>query len=96
LRGAVVEATVGLVELVPWTPELRKRLRAARGYADMSQPELAEHFGWSRSTIVRIEEGTRSLKDYELGRIAEVCDLPIGFFSVDFSCTAQGSANHRR
>jgi transcriptional regulator with XRE-family HTH domain len=94
------------VEFVAWTPELRRRLRAARGYADMSQPELAKHFGWSRSTIVRIEDGKRNLKDYELRRIADVCGLPVGFFWVDFQCAtdsgpsrdraAQGSANHRR
>jgi transcriptional regulator with XRE-family HTH domain len=68
--------------------ELANRIRAARAYARLSQPELANRLGVGRSTLVRIELEQRGLKDFEqhaiLDSIAKICGLPPAFFTADF------------
>jgi transcriptional regulator with XRE-family HTH domain len=64
--------------------ELRKRVRAARGYAGLSQPELARELGISKETVKRMEApGGRPVD--RLADIARICTLPYEFFTVDFA-----------
>ena len=65
--------------------ELQKRLRAARAYAGLSHDELATATEMGRSTIIRNEHGQRVPKTMELREIARVCDLPLEFFTGDFT-----------
>jgi transcriptional regulator with XRE-family HTH domain len=69
--------------------EVGRRIRAARAYADLKQPELAEQLGVSRDTLYRLEKGGRQLRPLEdehalLGRIGELCGLPLAFFTEPF------------
>lgn len=68
--------------------ETRKRLKAARSYADLNQAQLAERLDMSRSTYERIESGRQFKKrphEWELEgflrRVAEATGLPYGFFT---------------
>lgn len=76
--------------------ELGARIRAARGYADLSQPELADRLGISRSTITRLERsdknGAQGYKEEALVElIAGACGLPVEFFTADFAALANGA-----
>lgn len=59
-------------------------MRAARAWADLSQPELAGALGWQRHTVRRIEEGIRKASTAELLRIAEACGVPASFMLQGF------------
>lgn len=69
--------------------ELGNRLRAARGYAAMSQDELANRLGMSLPTFQRTEMGQRGLKPYEkralVEAVADETGLPSAFFTVDLA-----------
>lgn len=69
--------------------EMGKRIRAARGYAGLNQPELAELVEISATMLKRIELDQRGLKSYEIRgiteRIADVCGLPAQFFTADLA-----------
>lgn len=73
--------------MVAGMDELAKRVRAARGYAGMAQPELAGKLGVSTSTLKRIEGGKTSLQGFErdgfIRAAADATDLPAEFFTVD-------------
>lgn len=68
---------------------LTRRLRAARAYAGLSQPDLAAKLNTSQDTIKRIELGQRELQGYErdgfLRAVAGACGLPVEFFTEDFA-----------
>lgn len=64
--------------------EVARRVRAARAYAGLSIPRLAEELGVGMQTIKRIEAGHRSARRYELWGIADICGLPPGFFEESF------------
>jgi transcriptional regulator with XRE-family HTH domain len=68
-------------------PEFGRRIRAARGYAALSQPELGQLLQVSEGYIRQVEGG-KVLKPVQARglaeRVAEVCDLPVGFFTGDF------------
>jgi transcriptional regulator with XRE-family HTH domain len=69
--------------------EVGRRIRAARAYADIKQPDLARELGVSRDTLYRLEKGGRQLRPLEdegalLARIAEICGLPDVFFTGNF------------
>jgi transcriptional regulator with XRE-family HTH domain len=68
--------------------ETARRLRAARGYADLSRPALGDALEVSKDTIERIENGRRVLGEFEretfLQRAAAACGLPYEFFTVNF------------
>ena len=57
---APVEASLGL------------RLREAREYRGLSQAEVAQHIGVSRSALCLIESGTRNVSAVELSRLAKL------------------------
>lgn len=67
--------------------ELAKRVRAARGYAGISQRELAARLGVDDKTVKRTEAGQRDPKPPELNAIAEICGLPRAFFTEDLTET---------
>lgn len=62
--------------------EIGKRIRAARGYADLSQEELADRLGYERQAIRRREEGDQHPRRAELIAIAQVCEVPPSFFDL--------------
>lgn len=68
--------------------EIPKRLRAARGYAGLSQPEMAAKLGLSEPTYKKIELGTRSIKKMEMDGLVRLAahetNLPVEFFTADF------------
>jgi len=58
------------------------KLRALRVERGLSQPALAamcQRAGWdiTREVIAKIEGKTRSLRDFEIKKIADVLDVPI-------------------
>jgi transcriptional regulator with XRE-family HTH domain len=75
--------------LIPLQDELRRRIAAARGYADgMSQDKLAKAIGVGKMTIVRTERGDRpdarkEIPVDELRTIARVTGLGLEFFLTD-------------
>lgn len=63
----------------PRMEDLQRRLRAARGYAGLSQKDIANRLEISDKTYKLTELGERSLKRPELLAIAEACDVPMWF-----------------
>lgn len=74
--------------------ELGDRIRAARGYANLSQPELAGQLGVSTSTVKRLESGKSIPQGYQedalIEKIAGIANLPPEFFAADFARLARG------
>jgi transcriptional regulator with XRE-family HTH domain len=68
------------------------RIRAARAYAHLSQPDLAGRLGVSLATMKRIEGGQRPISTEELIAIAEACDVPTAFMFHGFGAPAEGVA----
>lgn len=64
--------------------DLAARVRAARGYADLTQPELADRLGLEKQSIVRTEGGSRDPKKAELIAIAHICGVPVEFMTGGF------------
>lgn len=56
--------------------EIGKRIRAARTSAEMTQDELAEAVGMSRTSIVNIEHGRQRLLIHSLVHIANATGVP--------------------
>lgn len=77
LNGAVRTGTVIVVK-----PPITKRVRAARGAVNMSLDDFADAIHIGRSTLIRIENGTRSPEDHELETMAQVSGLPFEFFKA--------------
>jgi DNA-binding XRE family transcriptional regulator len=67
--------------------EIKRRVRAARGYMGLERPAFGEALGVSTATVLRMEteDGpARTAKKY-LEKIANASSLPVEFFTVDFS-----------
>lgn len=62
--------------------ELGRRIRAARAYAGMNLPEMAEAVEIGRSTLIEIEHGRRAPKKWELFAIVQVTGVPEEWFSA--------------
>lgn len=58
---------------------LPNRLRAARAFADLTQPELAAKIELGEVTYASSERGQRSVPRRELLAIAEACEVPMWF-----------------
>ena len=56
-----------------------RRVRAARGWANLTQPELAATLEMSVASVRRIEQENRDVSVAELSRIAQVCQVPESF-----------------
>ena len=66
--------------------EIGRRLRAAREAASLTQEQVAERIGLSRSAIAQIELGNRSVSSTELDRLASLYSRDIrDFFSEQFA-----------
>jgi transcriptional regulator with XRE-family HTH domain len=69
--------------------DLGGRIRAARAYAgNMSQDDLAAQIGMSVSWLKTVESGKQIQEIQAAGLIASVakaCDLPVAWFSADWS-----------
>ena len=63
--------------------ELGKRIRAAREANRMTQDEVASELGVSRSTVVQIEGGKRSVSSIELDRLAYIFGRDMREFVAD-------------
>jgi transcriptional regulator with XRE-family HTH domain len=65
--------------------EAAKRVKAARGYAELSREQLAERVGLSARQIKLIEERQRhSTSRDELLEIGRACNVPDAFMDVGF------------
>lgn len=74
-------------------PSVPRRVRAARALAGLSVKDLAiglDEPGLGERTLGKIEAGERVAQRSELQRIADVCGLPYGFFTVDLSAALGG------
>jgi transcriptional regulator with XRE-family HTH domain len=63
----------------PDTRDITARIRAARAYANLSQPDLADAIGMSLPTFKRAELGKRPVSTEELLTIARACNVPPSF-----------------
>jgi Zn-dependent peptidase ImmA (M78 family)/DNA-binding XRE family transcriptional regulator len=63
--------------------ELARRIRAAREQSRMTQDEVASHLGVSRSVVVQMEAGNRSVSSLELDRLAYLFGRDIREFVAD-------------
>lgn len=62
------------------------RVRAARGYAGLEQPDFAELFGISKETVSRIENGKAPISDEFLADVARKCPgVPVWFMQHGFA-----------
>src|SRR4051812_44823552 len=59
--------------------ESGRRIRAARAYGRLSQPDLAKVLEASEGTVKNIELGKREPKRSELLAVAEACKVPMWF-----------------
>ena len=64
--------------------EIAGRLRAARGYAGLRQPELAAALGVSLATLSRMENGRTTVSDNTRREVAAICGVPATFMEVGF------------
>lgn len=62
-----------------------QRVRAARAWANLSQPDLAKQLDMSLASLRRIEQEARDVSTAELLHIGEVCGVPRKFMLYGFS-----------
>jgi transcriptional regulator with XRE-family HTH domain len=91
------------VDLLKDPEELGKRLRAARGYAGWSRPEMAAEMGISESTVRRREEGDvgalggkPAKRQTTVDAVLEVTGAPRILFEVKAPAPEKGSTTERR
>jgi transcriptional regulator with XRE-family HTH domain len=65
------------------TDNLRKllasRVRAARAYANLTQPELGKMIGLSHHSVRRMERGERDPTERDLLGVGAACGVPVSF-----------------
>jgi transcriptional regulator with XRE-family HTH domain len=64
---------------------LQDRLRAARGFANLSQQQLADRLGISIGTVKRRELGEAHLNNQALMATAQACEVPLSFLLEGWS-----------
>lgn len=69
--------------------ELAARIRAARGYAGLKQPELAAALGVSVETMSRMENGRTTIPETTLRAVGEACGVPDTFMRAGFAPLAK-------
>lgn len=78
------------------TPAIRastaRRVRAARAWANMSQPDLAKLLDMSLASLRRIEQETRDVSTAELIHIGEVCGVPRRFMLYGWTDAGKSTA----
>jgi len=60
-----------------------KRIKLARAYAHLSQPDLASILGVSTSTLGRWEKAQKRPPQGQLIAVVQVCDLREDWFTAD-------------
>gem|GEM_PF-6952398 len=73
----------------PMETEVGKRIRAARGYKGLSQPQLAAAIKVGRVKVTDWEMGRDEPDDGDLYKISTACGLPIEFFSVNLQALGE-------
>jgi transcriptional regulator with XRE-family HTH domain len=58
---------------------IASRIRAAREMSGLSQGQVAKMLGLHRPSISEAEAGNRNVSAEELGRMAEIYDVPVGW-----------------
>lgn len=56
---------------------LQRGIRAERSRKGMSQEELADRLGWSRSRLAAVEGGSRPVRAHELPDLCAVLGVPL-------------------
>ena len=64
----------------PWTAAIAAVLRAERAARGMTQREVYDAAGVSRSTYLRLEDGTRVADALQIIRICSVYRMPVSRF----------------
>lgn len=64
----------------PQAPELSARLRYARKSRELTQLQVAERLGVSRTTVVAMENGQRKVQADELIKLSALYGLPVSYF----------------
>jgi transcriptional regulator with XRE-family HTH domain len=64
----------------PCDTEIAKRVRALRLQRGLSQTELGEVLGGTFQQVQKYERGTNRISAGRLYRIADVLEVPVGFF----------------
>jgi DNA-binding transcriptional regulator YiaG len=72
-----------------------RKVRAARGWANLSQPELATKLEISVATVRRIEQEQRDVSTAELIRISEICAVPRNFMLYGWKGDGKTANVHR-
>lgn len=72
-----------------------RKVRAARGWANLSQPELASRLELSVATIRRVEQGHRDVTTAELIRVGEICGVPRNFMLYGWRGEGKNATVHR-
>lgn len=75
--------------------DVARRIRAARILANVTVEELAERIGvrgLGAKTLGAIEREERPVRRMELAEIARACELPLAFFTIDWSVLHQHGA----
>ena len=72
-----------------------RKVRAARGWANLSQPELARKLELSVATVRRIEQEHRDVTTAELIRVSEVCGVPRNFMLYGWRGDGKSANVHR-
>lgn len=72
-----------------------RKVRAARGWANLSQPELAGKLEISVATVRRIEQEQRDVSTAELVRISEICGVPRNFMLYGWRGDGKTANVHR-
>lgn len=72
-----------------------RKVRAARGWANLSQPELAQRLEISVASVRRIEQEHRDVTTAELVRISEICGVPRNFMLYGWRGDGKGATVHR-
>lgn len=76
-------------------PEFGARVRAARAYAGIKQPDAGKYLGKSHVFMREVENGDREMTEGEVYMLAKRCELPIEFFSADLSELANGRQSEK-
>lgn len=80
------------MESLPTREQVAQRVRAARAYAGLKQPTLAQQMGYSTRNWSRIEnadEDADGLDTDQRARVAQLCGVPNAFMELGFQVLAE-------
>ncbi|WP_433263497.1 helix-turn-helix domain-containing protein [Actinosynnema sp. CS-041913] len=68
-----------MVQQLDWR-QIGGRIRAARTLCKLSQDQVAARLGIDRTGVMRMESGARKVSALDLARLAELFEVPLGYF----------------